>query len=840
MDQDYDLGKDMYFPVAKGSGTYPSKRKKVIEEPVIIWRPEYEKNPAKFLDLIQNISDYMLLNGAGLYDDDNRNKPHLFNIAKGIINPKDYEEAEFAYGFRGNTPIRNNDFFYESRNHTLSELIQQPFKFQLDELTNEYTNKKKIKKDLKTAKKLMKTLLAQSMKQDEGVNMDFMQDEDVNVQGESADDILNKLFGQDQLALVMHKIIQSLNWEHDIHAVLNECFENKYDINSEFAFIDVVNGDVIPRHVHPDNVRWISGKPVKTFEDKSVKAASIINYLTPSELVNDYINYMDTGTGVQGLIDAIDKITEGKRVIYDPRKPYFSSYVTNSTAGSNYLTEDVPNSGLGRMDYFRDIFYPYRKAPYGVGTSILEQKIFFKMFVPKRYVVEINGKPATDKTFKQWKEENWNRDLNANFTEIGTDEKAPKGSYVINKHKQELWQATRLGHATIVNAGRYEHSVKTQKKETYVGMPIIAQISRDPSIVAIGENVVRRVNVIESRIEDIINRMGANSALAIDEAVMNASEAKAGLFNARKAGILMFNSNKMSGNAGLGPKHFDIVKFGNEIEEMNNLFSMMGFLTEGYKRKIGTSSQVTGGGSPYESEGQQQQNIASQNQLKGIMYWQHGLFANQVLQRTADIAKNVLATGETRSVRLDNGQVEILKLSKEMSLRDYDIKLRFGDQEVNKMRDIKNSIRQVIPSGGIDMIGDLLKMLWMEDPTEALAMLDKTKESMALQQAKNQEAQMQQIQAETQLAQAKAQVPVQVATIQTQSAQTIQQMKMQNEREKEDFKGSLSDIAESNEREKMLMGNNLEQGKLEKQTDLEARLEQMRQMNAQPQAPQPA
>ncbi|MGG7664044.1 hypothetical protein [Dyadobacter sp. BHUBP1] len=785
------------------------KRGKILEAPVIIWDAKYEDKPAEFLTFIQQTSDYMLLNGAGLFDDENPNHQDLFNVAKGKIDPKDYIAAEYAYGYKGNTPIRDNHFFYPAKSHTLGEIVKQPFRFSCKNISNEYTTRK-LEENKAVAKKLIRTLFAQMMMQEDGTNVSFLEDADLNLNG-TKDEVLDRLFGQEQLELLMYKIIQGISYEHNILGLARKCFDNKFDVNAEFAFIDVVNGQVIPSHVHPSQVRWIASKPVETFEDPAVTACSLVNYLTFTELINKYGDKLDTGTGPAGLLDAIDKLKEGAHFSYDPTRPYFSEYYLSSTWTSQPERDGLGGGSVfGRADYMKGMFYPYRKAPYGLGHSLLEHRMFFKVFVPKRYLVEINGKFTNEKEFKRWQQADYDRSLIADFKELSKEEKAPKGGYVVSKYKQELWEATRLGHGTLINVGRYEYASLKKGKEAYVGMPIVAQISREKSMVLVGENIARWTNILFNRVEDLLNQAGLSTAIMIDESVLGAAQAKGMLYNAKKAGLVMFNSSRMVGGNSFTAQHLGILKMGNHIEEINNMMAMIGLLSEIYNRMVGVSEQVQGISQPYDGVRQQQQNIANQSQLKVEKFYEHNLFMNQVLQRTADVAKYVYAREGYMTVTLSTGERQILKLMKELRFGDYDIFLESGAMLKDKKLIIDNAVISVLSSGGIEMLEPLIDILYTESPAEAKAIFRQAKEVIIKGQQAASQAQMQHAQAEAQIQAQKAASPAEVARINAQKEFALQEMKSREQRQREDFKGTLTDIKENNDRDKRLVDHDLE------------------------------
>ena len=810
-------------------GTFPGKRKRVLDAPLLVWKPEYEKDDTLFLNQIQQISDTMLFNESGIYDDDNPNTPHLFDVAKGKINPKDYIAAEMAYGYKGLTPVRDNHFFYSAKSHTLGEIVKQPFKYTVRNISMEFTDKK-LREDRKNAKALMKTMLAQQLASEDGVNAEFLADKNISLAA-PVDELLGRLFPREKMELILFKLLGHIDNEQNLLMLARDCFDNKFDINSEFAFVDVVNGEVVVKHVHPSNVRMLAKRGVRTFEDPGVNAVSVLDYLTMTEIMDEYGEALDTGTGARGLLEAAKKLSKGEKFNYDPARPYFSEYYRTNILTSVAHDFNQGDPKFGRADYFNNIFYPFRKGAYSLTNTILKQRMFFKVAVPKRYLVEINGKATTAKEVEKWRKSiDDDRSMQVEFIELDPNQKPPKG-YTEDKHKQEVWEATRIGHGTLLNVGRYKYAAEKKSKERYVGYPIIGQISREKSLVLVGENVARMVNTIYNRIEEIINLSGLSTALLIDEAIIGSGHAKDAIYSAKKAGILMYNSSKMVGANPFTQKHLTMLEMGNHIAEVNNMFFLIGTLTEGYNRIIGTSEQVQGISKPYESGAKQQMNVAAQSQLKVEKFYEHNLFMNQVLQRTGDVAKFVYSREGYINVALTDGEREFLKLSKDLHLADFDIKLESGAALKDKKAILDSAVMQVLSSGGIDMLEPLINILYTENPAEALSILRKAKEDLqaAGQAQQQQAAQAQQIQAQVQ--QEKNQVPVQVAQVNAQSADNVQRLKSEEQRLREDAKGDLNDINNSNKVQDKLLDHDLENDARQREAQLTAELDRLRAEN---------
>lgn len=805
LEPNFDLAREAYLTVNNRTFEDVNKRRRVKEAPVIIWKDSYEKNPAEFYDLIQDISNCLLLNGPSLYDAKNPNHSKLFNVAEGIIDSSDYKMAEYAYGEKGAAPIRNNNFFYAAKNQTVAQIIEQGLQFTCRNIDNQYSDKK-IYENEKLARKLIKNLFAEKMEQDEGMDLGFIKDKSISLQGKTKKEIIDNLFGQEQLELVIWKMLQNMNYVHNIEDLATQCFDNKLDVNAQFAMIDVVDGEVIPKHVHPDMVRWIATQPITTLEDKSVSAVSVIDHLGFNQIINEYSTMMDTGTGVRGLVDTIERLKSNRRMDYDPTKPYFSEYgkMNSLTTNINDQDDDKYNS-WGKVDYMKSIFYPYQKSPYGMGISVLRHKMFFKVQRERRFIVEIDGKKATDALYEKWKKTDFQNSLRASFTELGTDEPTPKDSYIIKKFRDEVWQATQLGHNVLLDVKRYKYGTKNRNGQSYIGLPIVGQISRKKSFVLVGESISQWVNILYMRIEEILNLAGLSNILAVDESIISEKDAKSVLYNAKKTGILMYNSSRMTGGNPMTGQHMSVLKIGHHLEEINNMLAMIGMFTNIYKTMVGSSDQSMGISEPYDGLRETQMNVQNQSQLKTMNFHEHAKFMNQVLQRAADIGKYEWAIDDRRNITLMSGERQLLKLTKDLALGDYDIFIDAGWNTRAKKQLIDNAIIQALSSGGIEMMEPLIAVLASDNPVQALAIFRETKDMIIKTQTAQQQAAQQQAQAELQMAQQKNNVPIEVAKIKAEADVQTTQMKIGDKREAENFKGQLSDVNENNERDKMIL-----------------------------------
>lgn len=765
---------------------------KRVEEPIILWKKEYEKNQTAFFNKIQEISDYMLLNGNSLYSFNNDNQPYLIDAVRGVIDAERYKTAEYTYGERGASQIRDHRFYYAAKSQILGEVSAQPFKFDTKNISNQLIESE-IKKMSKDGAKLVTNLMADIAAQN-GIDLEFVKDKNVNLNG-TEKEVYQRLDKREKLNNIIYKLIQHVNYNHDLQDILRDCFDTKFDVNAEFAIVEVINDEIIPKHLRPDQVSWIASKKVKTMEDPAVVACCAIDFLSFTEIMNKYGMQLNTGTGAAGILDAMEKIRTNTLGSYNPESPYFTQYFQMANRLTSDYSQPDPTfqpENILSINYMNNCFYPFQRAGQGLSYSILEQKNYFKMIVPTRYVVEFDGKSINKTMWEKWMKDDYSRELIPQFTELGSDEKTPKGAFVVDKTKTEVWEATRLGHGTLINVGKYEYTANFKGRSNYVGFPIIAQISYKESFALVGYQLAVYSNVTYNRLEELINTIGHSSAILIDSA--SGMDPMSFIYNARKTGIAIYNSTKMGGAPTAAQLHLSTIKVSNHIEEINQMLALLGMFKITFENMIGASPQTQGIAQPYAGAKETQLNIANQSMLKSDKYREHTMFSNQLLQRIADIAKVVFAKDGVINVSLGNGEKEILRLTKDLKWADFDVFLESGMVLANKKNIIDQAVMQLMSSGGIEILDELMDVLVTDNPNEARALLREGKEKLLAAQAAQQQAMAQQAQMQAQVEAQKLQVPLQREGIITEREIQIQQMKMEDRATQLDGKGNLTDI----------------------------------------------
>lgn len=789
------------LPIQTRVGRPLDKRHRELPVPALIWTKEFENSPTKFLRVIQELSDALLLGGPTLYHN-NINQGKLVDAVEGKLNDRDYYNYEYAFGNNSNMPLRDNSFFYAAKETLTSQVTSQPFEFNVKNISDEYSQKLIDQMAKKTAR-LTGNLLAEYAAAN-GMDLSFIKDNKVNMAG-TKDEIIDRLKEGEKLEYILHKLILDIHYKYDLEQLAEQSFSSKFDVNAQFAHIEVVGDEIIPKSVRPDQVLWIAGKKVETMEDKSVMAACVVDYLTFTEIMQKYAFHMDTGTGAAGLQDAWRKLQKNRGLLgpYNPNRPYFTEYMHGTATTSSERFDGAATLPLWNgVDYMAN-FYPFQTTAQGLAYTILEQQMYFKMLVNKRYVVEFNGKPGTEKQYEKWRTTNYDGSLVANFTEVDAEEKPPKGAFTVDKPKVELWQATRIGHGDCLNVKRYEWTTTKKNRDGYVGMPIVAQISYDRSFAYLGYPAAIWTNVISKHIDEIMSQLGLSTAVLMD--MDTGIDPLSFLYNAKKTGAALYNSSKLTGTQQSNLQHLSTIKLGHHVEELNNMFAMMGMIKIAYENVVGASPQVQGIQQPYSGARETQMNVTNQSQLAQKKFGEHGRFMNQVLQRIADIAKQAYAREGIKTVRLSNGEREILRLNAEINSIDPDVKLFFGFDLQKKKDRIIGAVENVMASGGIDMFEALLDLMDIDSPNEAKAIFRKHKDQLIQLREQQSQAMMQQAQAQAQLEAQKLQVPIATAKIGQETAFGVQQMKMEERARSEEDKGMTGDIRHEQDKDRRIL-----------------------------------
>ena len=325
----------------------------------------------------------------------------------------------------------------------------------------------------------------------------------------------------------------------------------------------------------------------------------------------------------------------------------------------------------------------------------------------------------------------------------------------------------------------------------------------------LGENDAIRVNILYRAVDEYLINMGISEAIIIDDAQEGLPLEY--LYNVKKSGVAKLNSTMMQPSNQAQLRHLQTIKLSNHTDELQVAFNLIRGITTSYETRVGLSPQVQGVSDRYEGLRETQLNIQNQQLLLTKYLHEHNLFMNQLLQGAADIVKNLYAYDGIINIILSDGERELLRLTRKLSLADMDVHLESGQVIENRLKLIQGILQAMAASGGAKEGGALLEASMTRSPAEAQAIYKRLTEQMDKAAQAAAQAQSQQAQLNAQLKMKEMEIEIQKEQMQTDRAVLVQKLKNEEKRQQADDKGELSDIGETNDRQKMVLGAQLEQ-----------------------------
>jgi hypothetical protein len=226
---------------------------------------------------------------------------------------------------------------------------------------------------------------------------------------------------------------------------------------------------------------------------------------------------------------------------------------------------------------------------------------------------------------------------------------------------------------------------------------------------------------------------------------------------------------------------------------------------------VGSSPQTYGVSEQYAGKATTQMAVQNQGTLKANKMYDHYRFMNQVLQKTGDVAKMVNSMDGVKTVLVDKNEKKMLKLSKDIGLYSYNIYLQNGAAVQKKKEIIDQMAQQMAPSGGIDQIEALMDILLTENAEEAREFFRKAKGNLIQLQEKKAAADREAMVAQSQYTNETAQIPLKIAEMNNQTKILLQQMQTKAMEDSNADMGMKNDVQEVNDRERMMLQNQLDQ-----------------------------
>ena len=617
---------------------------------------------------------------------------------------------------------------------------------------------------------------------------------------------------QEQIEYLVQAILLDLNSRFDFKEIGHKSLDNRFDIRSCFGAVGIEYGELVPKHLNPAQVRWIANKPITTFEDPAVLAVGYQEFLTMEDALVKHGAALYRAYGITGLKTAVNKIYQGEELRYSPMGAYYD----NGYNTIEELNPEVDENGMVRTksvswkEYdWSGTFYPLVRMGGGYRSGILEHTFYFKMVQTKRFLLKINGKTVSGKVFRDKLKGDWQRKYEVDIEEVGMDYKAKGGEETVDLPIAKMYEAKRLGHSVILNAGEYEYANPTTGRE--MGWPIVANISREKSLARMGEYFARRVNTIYQRIDEILAQMGHSSVVMLDEA--QEGDPVSFLYNMKRTGIARYNSSKAQGGSIMAQKHMSIMQLGENAAEVERLLALAGFFQTLYLNSIGASEQAQGVYQKYSGLQQQQMNIQNQNTLLQRQFLELNTFMNDLLQRTADVATKFYADDETRTFVIGKEERVVLKSIKDMALAQMQIKLESGLDLAQKKSKIEQAASQVLSSAGVDFLEPLLDIFLQDNVEEARALLRNNIQVLKQLEQTNQERAAAAQEAQNAIIAQRNELEMAKEQERTRRALDVQRLKNDDKQDERINQGEIAEYEAENERDLAMINQMSEQQK---------------------------
>lgn len=777
-----------------------------------------EKSHDELYRKVQHISDYLLRGGPSVYERGNPNQQKSRDAYKGIIDPKEYEVADSFYGKPGSAKMHDFAFYHSVTQRVIGGALQQPFKFSYRDVSPSATERRMeaMVSQMKEAQRRAVVEALQKAAEESGQPADFsfMINPDVTVPKSG----IFMAPTQSVEERAGHALLVDATKRHRIKDTFHKCREDAIQINARMAHIITDRRGTRPVRLDPDRVHWISPgvDPIET--DADCDAIATWDYPSITEILNQDGHLFESAGTLRGISETVEELRDGSPFYYNPRQYWMAGETQRVQPGDT----DAPMF-LNAM--WQDKFYPgsdvYGRI-HGESIGVLRHFIYFKMIRFLRVRVLINGKRASDETMTQFRMRNYDGKLDVRYEPLDDDEKAKVGDYIDKIPIVNLWQARRYGHSLLRGVQRCTHVPQLPDKRADVRWPIVIHTSHKRSMVTLGLDFRRMWNILWNRIEEQLNLGGAESALLIDSAQVSVKESKNMMWQAKKTAMLHYNSTRMQSNQNeAAKKHLTRVALTNESNTLNNMLAMAGLIKSVYDAMIGVGDASQGKAGSYDGLGKLNFLASQQTAITTEFGYQDNLFQNDVMQRVAEVQKTVTAGDEWAEVSFTGvasgrvaGRSQTQPIYVPETLKDVEPKIEVdnGLDLMNIRQKIESMGERVLPSGGAGGIREFIKLLFSDDPYEALNIFDAGMSEVEKAEAANAQAAQANAQAKNQIEARKVEVPVEVAKINSETDLLINHAKEQAKAQALDAKGDLTDIQANNDRQNMILQNQLDTG----------------------------
>lgn len=775
---------------------YYEKGKKIdiLEMPIFLWDKSYE-DPECMKMAIQHISDYMLYRSGNVFSDPrNPNRPINYDIYEGNIGhteiKKMYEDTIYTWGAPGAAKMKDYNFFHKNFKYIEGLMIDMPFGVKAHNISQAYVDDK-IYKNAELGAAFVRNSVADMLTNLEGQDFSSLKNEDIPVP-KTEDELLSKMNAPQQLEYTMSALLKNLNYRHNLNDIFTRSNFDKFCVNAEFCYIDTDEREPVIKYARPAEVGWISPVPVEHLDDENIMAWSVNKYISLENALRKYSFELATDKKADELKETIQKLRSGgSGLYYDPTEANVLPYLLTTTNSA-----DVPDQ-IGAASW-QSYFYNANGDTYekwGTNYALLDQKGYFKMIKFLKFKLLVNGKNPTEEQVKRWRSKVNSKDEVYKYIPVEDEYKGKASEFLVRAPKEELWEYTRLGHCVILNVRRYQYQTRYEKDINKCYSPVIGRISSMKSFISLGTELWQMYNKFMYKADELVTLAGADEIVWIDEAQISMS-IKQLMHFAKSTGFGTYNStlrqDKSNSDAN---KHLTKSSLSPGIDKILNYYAAANTCQQLFDKMAGFIQQSFGESSPYQGLGEINTLLKQAGVLLKGYFRQDYLFRKNAIQRYADICKMYYGReNKDISVFWGKGKKEILRLTKEMGMFDYEIYLDPGiDEQMDKQYLISMGERAL--SSGNMSVQDLMSIFYSENSQERMSILNKgldqlEEEKLKIQQQANQIAQ----QANQINQQAKIGVPIQVAQIKATTDKYQADLRYNDSRQKANEKGDLADI----------------------------------------------
>lgn len=781
-----------------------------MRHPDIIWNKEYETDDKKIKMLIQHISDHILYYEN--FTEDSAKRDENYKIFKGDIKDpvvrNHYKGVEFALGAEGSGKLQDYKFFHQSFNHIEGRLLEAPQEVSFNNVSQSVVDEKVLKSAKIGAAVTRNSALAE-VAGETGENMEeFFNREDYVPT--TKEQMFEEWNAPQQEEYVLSRLITSFNERYNIKDELNKSNIDNFCANQQFCFIDDSDGEPKLKYIEPKNVGWMSPVKVESMDDPNIIAWGIKDYISLENALRIYGNDLASSSGINGLKDQIKELRKSgfSSLNYNPYSfnlaeyPYHRNYsatTPNSVSPVNW-TSKFYNLPFGK------------RGVYGSNWSLLRHRIFFKLVKEIKAIIQVDGRNPTKEEYSKIEKNIFQKEVTYKLVD---DDYKPKASeYVKRIQKEDLYQADRIGHCIVLRIKKCDYQTKYEANIKRVFPPIVGRINYQDSMVDVGKEMWRLYNSYMYKMDELSNLAGADEILVVDKQQMAGRTLKSFLFEAKKAGIVQFDSTLVQDKTNvMAGRHMSKTSLSPSIATINEYFQLASLYKSSFESMIGMNQQVLGQAGKYDGATKINTLIQQASYSMKRYYYNDYLFKKAAYQRLGDFLKVYYGQKDRYfSVFFGKEEYEVLRLTKKLSLYDYESYIDIGDKAIQDRQFLLGIAEQGLSSGATSL-RDFVAMYSTKSIQEIKAIMSKGMTELERAQANQQQQQLQINQQRNQIDQAsRIDVPLQIEQIRSQSKMDVANIKYQDRRESEAHKADGYDIKEANDRERMILEHELEQG----------------------------